>query len=64
VDAMLERHRVEMRLERYGTATVTADEAFRLGNYAAYVDLLSEFDELLTETQRKKLALAWRKSTA
>ena len=61
VDAMLSCHTEEMRLERYANTTVSADEAFRLAHYKEYVDLLAEFDDLLIESQRKKLAIAKRK---
>jgi len=53
-----ERFARELRLERYREATTKADEAFRLGNYAAVVSSLQPFEDLLSPVQKRKLDLA------
>jgi hypothetical protein len=63
VQEMLLRFQDETRRERYAEATTNADIAFRNADYAQYVRLLSEYSDLLTDTQRKKLAIAARKSS-
>jgi hypothetical protein len=57
-----ERFAKEMHVERYREATVQADEAFRQGDYALYVSILEEFEDLLTPAQEKKLSLAKRRA--
>lgn len=57
------RFQEQLRRERYAEATNKADIAFRNSEYASYIALLSEFEDLLTDTQRKKLAIAARKAT-
>ena len=64
VEAMLVRHRAGTRDYFFREATTKADDAFRTGQYAQYVELLSEFSDLLTETQKKKLAVAKRRGEA
>jgi hypothetical protein len=54
--------RQEMRKNDYAKATLQADDAFRVGKFADYVKSLAAFEDLLTETQRKKMQLAQKKS--
>jgi hypothetical protein len=56
-----ERFARELRLERYAQAITNADEAFRLGDYSAYVCILQPFEDLLTPVQKKKRDLAARR---
>lgn len=62
-ETAITRHRAEIRDYRFREAATEADDAFRSGNYAIFVELLSEFEDLLTETQAKKLLIARRRST-
>ena len=50
------------RAIKFSETTTRADHAFRNGNYSGYIELLEEFEDLLTATQQKKMALARRKS--
>jgi hypothetical protein len=58
----IKRHQEETRRERYAEATTRADNAFRIGKYLDYIDILTEYDDLLTETQRKKMGIARKKT--
>ena len=51
----------EIRTEQYNKATADADEAFRQRDYAAYLSILSPFEDLHSPAQKKKIALAVRK---
>jgi len=64
VQEMLRRFRDETRQEEYPEATSEADTAFRNAEYAKYVELLSVYEDLLTDTQRKKVAIATRKASS
>jgi hypothetical protein len=61
IEEAIKRHQEETRRERYAEATTRADNAFRIGNYLDYVEILTEYDDLLTETQRKKMGIARKK---
>lgn len=58
------RFQQEVRRQAHAKATAAADEAFRKGDYAAYVSTLAPFEDLLTPVQQKKMALATRKASA
>lgn len=60
----IKRHQEERHRERYGEATIRADNAFRNGNYADYIEILLEYEKLLTETQRKKMGIARKKTSS
>jgi hypothetical protein len=62
VQEMLARQSEAIRRTKYTQATILADEAFRNSDYAAYFEILSEYEDLLTDTQRKKMAVARRKA--
>jgi hypothetical protein len=51
----------EVRTQQYEKATVNADDAFRQRDYAAYVSILSPFNDLLSPSQKQKLELAARR---
>jgi len=53
-----EKFQNELKLERYSKATLEADEAFRLKKFSEYIFILSEFENLISEIQKKKLAIA------
>ena len=53
----------ELRKEEFASAGIKADAAFRLGDYAQYIRLMSPFEDLLTPAQKVKIGVA-RKKTA
>lgn len=57
----LERTRVEARHFRFEDARIDAREDFRSGNYAGFVSRMEPYEDLLTPTESKKLALARRR---
>ncbi len=61
VVAMREEVAREHRLEQLAQAKTEADDAFRRGEYASYVSILEPFDDLLSDVQRKKMAIALKK---
>lgn len=63
-EAARQRHQQQIRRMRYAEATNQADVAFRETRYSDFINLLAEFDDLLTEIQRKKMRLAKRKLTS
>jgi hypothetical protein len=62
INAMKARLAVELREERYKAATEEADDAFRQGEYAKYVEILSDYEDLLSGAQQKKIAIARKRS--
>ncbi len=60
--AMKQSLRNEIHRENYQVATLKADDAFRNKDYRAYLNILAPFEDLLTSTQRKKIALAAAKN--
>lgn len=62
IEEAIKRHQEEMRRERYAEATKRADNAFRIGNYLDYIDILTEYHDLLSETQQKKMGIARKKT--
>jgi hypothetical protein len=54
------RHRVskEVRIYKFEEAASKAEVLFREKRYVEFVAILSAFEDLLTETQRAKFALA------
>lgn len=56
--------RQEMRRNDYAKATLQADDAFRMGRFVDYVKALAPFEDLLTESQRKKMLLAQKGSAS
>ncbi len=55
-----ERFHTEQRIKGYRMATVKADEAFRLKRYEEFVRILSDYEDLLSEVQIKKMDMAKR----
>jgi len=53
---------IERRRIRFCEVISEADEAFRNKEYESFVSLLTPYEDLLTSTQKKKLALAMRRS--
>jgi|694.fasta_scaffold06804_16 hypothetical protein len=56
--------RQEMRRNDYAKAILQADDAFRTGKFADYTKTLAPFEDLLTETQRKKMLLAKKRAAS
>ena len=63
IKAMKAKFALELREERYKAATTEADDAFREGDFARYVQILSSFEDLLSSVQKKKIAIARKRST-
>lgn len=62
--AVRERITAEARDAQFARAWPAADEAFRCGAYTDAVNLLTPFEELLTPSQKSKLAIARKRSGA
>ncbi len=62
--ALRERIAVEARDAQFARAWPAADEAFRSADYAVVVHLLTPFEDLLTTSQKSKLAIARKRSGA
>jgi len=58
IRAMKARLAAEIREERYKAAKGEADEAFRDGGFTRYVELLSDYEDLFSDVQQKKMAMA------
>jgi hypothetical protein len=62
IKEMKARLAAENRQERYKAASEKADSAFRNGDFAGYVEFLSDYDDLLSITQHKKIEIARKRS--
>ncbi len=58
----LKQQQEESRRRRHAEDTLRADNAFRLRKHEEYIESKTAYDDLLTETQRKKVALARKKT--
>ena len=52
----------ELRKEQFASAGIEGDAAFRLGDYAQYIRLMSPFEDLLTPAQKVKIGVARKKN--
>ena len=61
-DPSVERMRKELleevRFDNYREASLQAEDAFKAGEYAVYIQLLNGFEDLLSKVQRRKLEKA------
>ncbi len=58
-----ERFHAELKTERFRAASIEADEAFRRKRYEEFISILADYEDLLSEVQIKKMALAKRSVT-
>ena len=57
-----EKHRGQIRQQKYIESLATADSKFRLGDYENYIALLEPYKDLFSNVVQKKFRLARRKT--
>ena len=62
IQATLDREKASNRRRRYLEAVACADDAFRDRNYAKYVELLQDFEDLMDGAIPAKFAMAKKRS--
>ena len=58
IQAALDREKASNRRERYLQAVACADDAFHDRNYAKYVELLQDFEDIMDGVVPAKFAMA------
>jgi hypothetical protein len=62
INNMKARLAAEHRHEHYSEASKEADDAFRKGDFLKYVEILSSYEDLLSDVQQKKISIARKRS--